>query len=107
MGAPNIVSDHLTVSISDHLPQFLVTFVFFNYSYPKSNKSERDCSKFDQENFVLDYASVDWDNMMTISNMNIDVLHKTFLGKFQNLSWQIHSSKRISNNILKCKDSPG
>ena len=28
-----------------------------------SNKFERDWPKIDQENFVLDYFSVDWDNM--------------------------------------------
>ena len=56
----NIISGNLTASISDHLLQFLVApNIFFNASYPKSNNNERDWSRFDQENFVYDYFSVE------------------------------------------------
>ena len=62
---PNIISINLTVTISDHLPQFLVApNIFFNASYPISNNFERDWTRFDQENFVLDYFSVEWDNFL-------------------------------------------
>ena len=65
MAVPNITSGNLTASISDHLPQFLVApNTFFNSSYPKSNNYERDWSRFDQENSVLDYFSVNWDNLL-------------------------------------------
>ena len=60
MAVPNIISGNLTASISDHLPQFLVApNMFFNASYPKLNNYERDWSIFDQENFLLDYFSVE------------------------------------------------
>ena len=76
----NIVSGNLTASISDHLPQFFVApDIFFNSSYPKSNKYERDCSRFSQENVVLDYFSVDRDKVLLASNMSNDVLYKIFL----------------------------
>ena len=59
MAVPNIISGNLTASILDHHPQFLVApNVFFNASYPKSNNYERDWSRFDQENFALDYFSI-------------------------------------------------
>ena len=65
MAVPNIISGNLTASISYHLPQFLVApNIFFNGSYPKSNNYERDWSRLDQENFVLDYFSVKWDNVL-------------------------------------------
>ena len=86
MAVPNIISVNLTASISDHLPQFLVASnVFFNASYPKSNSNERDWSKFDQENFVLDYFSVEWDNVLLSSNTNTKKSYKTFLEKFEYL----------------------
>ena len=57
---PNTISSNLTASISDHLPQFLLTLnIFFNASNPKSNNYDRDWSRLDQENFVLDYFSVE------------------------------------------------
>ena len=73
MAVPNKISGNLTVSTSDHLPQSLVACdIFFNTSYPKSNISERDWSRFDQENFVLDYFSVEWDNILISPNTNTE-----------------------------------
>ena len=69
MSVPNIISGNLTASTSDHLPQFLAApKIFFNASYPKFNNYERDWSRFDQENFVLDYFSVEWDNVLPNTN---------------------------------------
>ena len=54
------ISGNLTATISDHLPQFaIIPNMFGNISGKKSNIYERDWSKFDQENFILDYFSVD------------------------------------------------
>ena len=70
MAVPNIISGNLAASILDQLPQFLVApNIFFNASYPKSN-CERDWSRFDHENFVLDYFSVEWDNVLLSPNTN-------------------------------------
>ena len=86
MAVPNIISGNLTASISDHLPQFLVApNIFFNTSYPKSNNYEKDWSRFDQENFVLDYFSVEWDNVLISPKINIEKSYKTFLEKFESL----------------------
>ena len=50
MAVPNIISGNLTVSISDHLTQFLVApNIFCRAGYPKFNNFERDWSRFGQE----------------------------------------------------------
>ena len=86
MAVPNIISGNLTASILDHLPQFLVApNIFFNASYPKSNIYERDWLRFDQENFVIDYFSVEWDNVLISPNTNTEKSYKTFLEKFESL----------------------
>ena len=57
---PGIISSNLTATISDHLPQFLIILnTFGNVSDNKFNIYEQDWSKFDRENFILDYFSVD------------------------------------------------
>ena len=57
---PDIRSGNLTATISDHLPQFaIIPNVFRNISGNKSNIYERNWSKFDRENFILDYCSID------------------------------------------------
>ena len=64
---PDIISGNLTATISDHLPQFaIIPNMFGNILGNKSNIYERDWSKFDQENFILDHFSVDWDDLLTI-----------------------------------------
>ena len=86
MAVPNIIFGNLTASISDCLPQFLVALnVFFNASYPKSNNYERNWSRFDQENVVLDYFSVNWNSLLLASNASTEKSYKTFLEKFESL----------------------
>ena len=48
MAVTNTISNNLAASISDHFPQFLVVSnIFFNSSYHKSNNYEKDWSRFD------------------------------------------------------------
>ena len=58
---PNNISGNVTATILDHLPQCLIApDIFSNSPSTKLNIFEKDWSKFDQENFILDYLSVDW-----------------------------------------------
>ena len=55
------MSGNSTTNISDHLPQFAIILnMFGNTISNKSNIYERDWSKFDRENFILDCFSIDW-----------------------------------------------
>ena len=86
MTVPNIISGNLTASISEHFSHFLVApNIFFNASYHKSNDFERDWSRFDQENFVLDYFSVECVCVLLSPNTNTEKSYKTFLEKFESL----------------------
>ena len=64
---PGIISGNLTATISDHLPQsVIIPNMFGNISGNKSNIYERYWSKFDRENFILDYFSVGWEYFLKI-----------------------------------------
>ena len=66
----DIISGNLTPTISDHLPQFtIIQNMFGNILCNKSNIYERDWSNFDQENFILDYFSVDWEDFLKIDDL--------------------------------------
>ena len=70
---PDIISGNLTASISDHLPQFgIIPNMFGNIKGNKSNIYERDWPKFDPENFILDYFSVDWEDLFKINELNAE-----------------------------------
>ena len=63
-----IICSNITATISDHLPQYLVSpNTFANPLFNKSNVFERDWSKFDQENFIVDYFDIDWSNLLNLN----------------------------------------
>ena len=79
---PDIISGNLTGTISDHLPQFsIIPNMFGNISGNKSNIYERDWSEFDQENFILDYFSVDWEDLLKTDELNADNSTRMYLDK--------------------------
>ena len=87
---PNVIdsdiSCNLTATISDHLPQFaIIPNMFGNISGNKSNIHERDWSKSDWENFILDYFSVDKKDLLKIDELNADNSTKMYLNKINML----------------------
>ena len=78
---PDIISGNLTATISDHLPQFaIIPNMFGNISVNESNIYEKDWLKFNQENFILHYFSVDWEDLK-IDELNADSPTQIYLDK--------------------------
>ena len=101
------MSGNLTVTISDHLPQFsIIPNIFGNVSGNKSNIYEWDWSKFDQENFILDYFSVDWKDLLKTDDLNADNSTKIYLDKINMLLDTYAPLKRINKYKLKFKSKP-
>ena len=46
--------------------------MFSNILGNKSNICESDWSKFDRENIILDYFSIDWEDLLKIDELNAD-----------------------------------
>ena len=104
---PDIISGNLTATISDHLPQFsIIPNMFGNIPGNKSNIYERDWSKFDRENFILVYFSVEWEDLLKIDEINADKSTKTFLDKINMLLDTYAQLKRVKKYKLKFKSKP-
>ena len=104
---PDIISGNLTAIISDHLPQFAITpNMFSNTLGNKSNIYEKGWSKFDQENFILDYFFVDWEDLLKTDDLNADNSTKIYLGKINMLLDIYVPLKRINKHKLKFKSKP-
>ena len=67
---------------------------------------ERDWSKFDQENFILDYFFVDWEDLLKIDELNVDNSIKIYLDKINMLLHTYVPLKRINKYNLKFKSKP-
>ena len=104
---PDIISGNLTATISDHLPQFaIIPNMFGNISGNKSKIYERGWSKFDRENFILDYFSVDWEVLLKIDEKNVDNSTKMYLDRISMLLDTYAPLKRINKYKLKFKSKP-
>ena len=75
--------------------------MFGNILCNKSNIYERDWSKFDQENFILDYFSVDWEDLLKIDELNVDNSTKIYLDKINMLLDTYAPLERIKKYKLK------
>ena len=104
---PDIISDNLTATISDRLPQFaVIPNMFVNISGNKSNIYERDWSKFPQENFILDYFSAEWEDLLRTGKLNVDNSTKIYLDKINMLLDTYVPPKIINKYKLKFKSKP-
>ena len=80
--------------------------MFGNISGNKSNIYERDWSKFDRENFILDYFSADWEDLLKIDECNVDNSTKIYLDKINMLLDTYAPLKNINKYKLKFKSKP-
>ena len=91
----------MTATTSDHMPQFSITpNLFSNISDNKSNVYEREWSKFHRENFILDYISVDWEDLLKTDELNADNSTRMYLHKINMLL------DTYNKNKLKFKSKP-
>ena len=72
----------MTATIFDHLPQ-IIPNMFSNGN--KANIYESDWSECDQENFILDYFSVDLQDLLKTDELNGDNLTKMHVDKINML----------------------
>lgn len=78
----NSILSNLTATISDHPTQFLIApDILPDLCSAKSNTVERDTFKFVQEHFILDYLSLDLENLMISGNINVSHSFVNFLAK--------------------------
>ena len=80
--------------------------MFGNITGNKSKIYERDWSKFDRENFILDYFSVEWEDLLKIDELNADNSTKIYLDKINMLLDNHAPLKRINKYKLKFKSTP-
>ena len=65
-----------------------------------------DWSKFDRENFILDYFSVEWEDLLKIDELKADKSTRKFLVKINMLLDTYAPLKRVKKYKLKFKSKP-
>ena len=76
------------------------------FANPPSNKSnvfERDWSKFDQENFILDYFDIGWSNLLNPNEKTVDLTTSNFHNAMNYLPNKYAPFKKIGKYKFKTK----
>ena len=102
-----ILSAHLTATISDHLTQFFFApNTLSSPSYNKSNIFERDWSKFNKENFILDYFGKNLSHILQLDQQNVDISIKSFLNNMNSILDSNAPFKKVNKYKLRFKTKP-
>ena len=102
-----IISGNVTSTISDHLLQFLIApHIFQDAPNKKSNIFERDWSKFNREDFILDYFAIDWPHISKLQNNNINTSFQNIFDSMKRILDKHALLKRLSKYKLNFKTKP-
>lgn len=95
------ISGNITSSISDHLPQFLITFDNVNSNdHEANNNFYRDWNNFNIEGFKKDFTDIDWD-LLFLPVDNVNNSFNLFFEHLNNLV-NIHAPlKKLSRRQIK------
>ena len=99
------VSGNICYSISDHLPQFCIFSTCENNSIT-GEKVNQNWSKFDQENFILDYLNIDWDYTFDECGLDPDLCFNIFDSKIKGLLDLHLPTVRLNKRQLKTQLKP-
>ena len=80
--------------------------MFGNVSGNKSNIYQRDWSKFHRENLILDYFSVDWEDLLKNDELNADNSTRMYLDKTNMLLDTYAPLQRVNKYKMKFKSKP-
>ena len=101
------ISGNITLSISDHLAQFLI----IPYELNKKNKTnrviyKRDFKNFDKENFILDFLDVDWNETLQLNKKDPNHSFTAFQERMNILMDKYIPLKRLTKKELQEKYKP-
>ena len=84
---PDTRSGNLEINLADgHLPSFLIIPRQNKNHLPKKhNIYSRKSKNFNSENFLMDYHSVDWDEVIDINKNDVNFSMENFLLKFNKI----------------------
>jgi len=101
---PGIISENLTVNISDHIPQFSIIPLSNKIFLPKNNDIYvHDYKKINHTELINNLNAINWDYDNS-TNVNEDASH--FLQKTNDIIEKLAPARKITNKEYKLKSKP-
>ena len=102
----NTILGNLPAAISDHLPQFIILpNIFSNPPSKKSNTYERDWSNFVQENFILNYFSVDRNSVIN-DDKDVNLSFNNFFKRINAILDNHALLRKVTKKIVRFRSKP-
>lgn len=102
----NCSSGNIVYSISDHLPQFIFLHDVGTFSRPNSPIYKRAWSKFNQEDFTLDYSGIDWDSILKLEEGGVDTSFDIFFSTISKLVEKHVPLIKLTKKQIKFRSKP-
>ena len=99
-------SGNITLSLSDHLAQFLLIPLDIKFIPKQMHTFKQDFSNFDRENFILDLLSVDFKKEMELENRDPNHSFNKFISLVDSLISKYIPVRRISKKEAKNQNTP-
>ena len=80
--------------------------MFCNPPANKTNIFERNWSKFNHENFILDYFDINWPNVLKLDMQNVDLSFNNFYEAINAVLDKHAPYQKVKKYILKLKTKP-
>ena len=99
-------SGNITLSISDHLAQFLSIPLDFNFKTSQNIKYKRNMKDFDRENFFLDLLSIDWDEILQLEKEDPNHSFKRYYQVINSLIDKYMPLQKMTKREIKQQSKP-
>ena len=100
------ISGNLTISISDHLAQFLIIPLDSGYVPRKSIMYKRDTKNFDRENFFLDLLSIEWTDVLLLEKEDPNLSFKKYFSTINTLIDKYMPLRKMTQKEIKLQYTP-
>ena len=103
----DIKSGNLSVSISDHIPQFVIFPLQHKNFLPKDHNIKiRDVKNIDQPNLMNELSKINWYYTKETSSSNVNDDTSTFLNQVNSIIDKYAPLKKITNKEYKLRSKP-
>ena len=99
-------SGNLTLSLSDHLAQFLSIPLDTNHKPHQHIKYKRNLKDFDRENFFLDLLSIDWAEILELDKEDPNHSFKRYYATINSLIDEYMPLQKMSKKEMKQQSKP-
>ena len=100
------ISGNITLSISDHLAQFLIIPLDYQIHIQKHDKYRRDTANLNKEEFILDLLEIDWKKILKIENNDPNFSFNEFERKLNSIIDKHMPMKKLTKKEINHQHKP-